>query len=146
MSRAAVAKELVVAQARSLKMPGVVRVFESLARQAREEHWGYEEFLHEVLCAEQTSRRDSAVRHRLRDARFPEIKTIDTFDFAATDGTVSATQIAELARGECRSRTSTTTRSLHPRRGYRPIAARGARRSRARASSTTTPASRTSCS
>ena len=36
MSRAVVAKDLVVAQARSLKMPGVVRVLESLARQARE--------------------------------------------------------------------------------------------------------------
>jgi DNA replication protein DnaC len=100
VSRAAVAKELVVTQARSLKMPGVVRVFEALARQAREEHWGYEEFLHEVLSAEQTSRRDSAVRHRLREARFPEMKTLDTFDFTATDGVVSATQISELARGE----------------------------------------------
>jgi DNA replication protein DnaC len=100
VSRAIVAKELVVAQARSLKMPGLARVFEALARQATEEHWGYEEFLHEVLSAEQTSRRDSAVRHRLREARFPEMKTIDTFDFAATDGVVSATQIAELARGE----------------------------------------------
>jgi hypothetical protein len=59
---------MVVGQARSLKMPGVVRVFEALARQAREEHWGYEEFLHEVLSAEQTSRCDSAVRHRLREA------------------------------------------------------------------------------
>jgi len=47
-----------------------------------------------------TSRQESAVRARLRDARFPEVKTLDTFDFAATDGAVSATQIAELARGE----------------------------------------------
>ena len=100
MSRAAVAKDMVVGQARSLKMPGVVRVFEALARQAREEHWGYEEFLHEVLSAEQTSRCDSAVRHRLREARFPEMKTLDTFDFTSTDGTVSAARIAELARGE----------------------------------------------
>ena len=100
MSRAIVAKELVVAQARELKMPGLVRALEALARQATEEHWGYEEFLHEVLSAEQSSRRDSTVRHRLREARFPEMKTLDTFDFAATDGVVSATQIAELARGE----------------------------------------------
>ena len=99
MSRV-VAKDLVVTQARALKMPGVVRAFEAIARQAREEHWGYEEFLHEVLSVEQTSRRDSAVRHRLREARFPEMKTLDTFDFAATDGAVSPTQIAELARGD----------------------------------------------
>jgi len=104
MSRGAVAKEIVAAQARALKMPGLGRVYEALARQAREEHWAYEEYLHEVLGAEQTSRRDSAVRHRLQDARFPEMKTLDTFDFAATDGAVSATQIAELARGEWISR------------------------------------------
>jgi DNA replication protein DnaC len=100
MSRAAVAKELVSTQARALRMPGLSRVYEALARQAREEHWGYEEYLHEVLSAEQTSRHDSAVRHRLREARFPEMKTLDTFDFAATDGSVNAAQISELARGE----------------------------------------------
>ena len=100
MSRAAVAKQLVAAQARALKMPGLSRVYEALARQAREEHWGYEEYLHEVLSAEQTSRQDSAVRHRLREARFPELKTLDTFDFKATDSSVSPAQIAELARGE----------------------------------------------
>lgn len=100
MSRAAVTKDLVVSQARSLKMPGVARVLDELARQAREEHWGYEEFLHEVLSAEQSSRRESAIRHRLQEARFPEMKTLDTFDFKATDGAINAAQIAELARGE----------------------------------------------
>ena len=100
MSRAAIAKDLVVAQARALKMPGLLHVYEALARQAREEHWGYEEYLHEVLSAEQTSRCDSAVRQRLREARFPEMKTLDTFDFTSTDGSINAVQIAELARGE----------------------------------------------
>jgi DNA replication protein DnaC len=99
MSRAAVAKDMVVAQTRSLKMPGAARVYESLARQAREEHWSHEEYLHEVLAAEQTSRHDSAVRQRLRDARFPELKTLDTFDFTATDGSVTPAQVTELARG-----------------------------------------------
>src|SRR5579859_5496432 len=81
-------------------MPGLGKVFDALARQAREEHWAYEEYLHDVLSAEQTSRADSAVRHRLREARFPELKTLDTFDFTATDGAVSAAQIADLGRGE----------------------------------------------
>jgi DNA replication protein DnaC len=39
------------------------------------------------------------IRQRLREARFPEIKTLDTFDFTAAEG-VSATQIHALARGE----------------------------------------------
>jgi len=46
------------------------------------------------------ARGDSAISHRLREARFPELKTLDTFDFTATDGSVGAAQIAELARGE----------------------------------------------
>jgi DNA replication protein DnaC len=99
MSATAVARDLVVSLAKDLKMPGLARSFEAMARQAREEHWTYEDFLHEVLAAEQTSRRDSAVRQRLADAHFPEIKTLDTFDFTATDGVVAPTQIAELARG-----------------------------------------------
>jgi DNA replication protein DnaC len=38
------------------------------------------------------------IRQRLREARFPEVKTLDTFDFAAADG-VNATQVHTLARG-----------------------------------------------
>ena len=37
MSRAAVAKDLVAAHARTLKMPGLARAYEALSRQAREE-------------------------------------------------------------------------------------------------------------
>src|SRR5512132_4085542 len=104
MSRAALARDLIGVQAKSLKMPGLGRAFESLARQAREEHWGYEDYLHEALAAEQASRLESAVRHRLHEARFPEMKTLDAFDFAATDGAVSPALISELARGEWISR------------------------------------------
>lgn len=100
MSRATVKRELVVQVARDLKMPGLLRAYEQLARQAREEHWSHEEYLYEVLSAEQTSRRESAIRQRVHEARFPEMKTLDTFDFAATGGAVSAAQINELARGD----------------------------------------------
>jgi DNA replication protein DnaC len=99
MSAATVTRDLIIAQTRALKMPGIARVFDSLARQARDAHWPHEEYLHEVLSAEQTSRHESVMRQRLREARFPDVKTLDTFDFAASDG-VSATQIHTLARGE----------------------------------------------
>ncbi len=90
--------DLVRKHARQLKMPGAAREFEALARQAREEKWSYEEYVQEVLTVEVASRSDSAVRQRLRDARFPETKTLDQFDFASADG-VDAAQIADLARG-----------------------------------------------
>ena len=38
-------------------MPGLARVYEALARQAREEHWDYEDYLHEVLSAAARQRR-----------------------------------------------------------------------------------------
>ncbi len=100
MSRAKLARELIVVLARGLKMPGLVRTFEALARQAVDAHWTHEDYLQEVLSAEQASRHESAIRHRLREARFPEIKTLDTFDFAAAADGVTAAQVHTLARGE----------------------------------------------
>ena len=96
---ATLTRDLIVTQTRALKLPGVARTFEPLARQARDAHWPHEEYLHEVLSAEQASRHESVIRHRLREARFPEVKTLETFDFAAADG-INATQIHTLARGE----------------------------------------------
>jgi DNA replication protein DnaC len=98
VSRDAVVADLIRQEARALKMPGAARAFEALARQAREEKWSFEDYVHEVFTVEIASRRDSAVRQRLRDARFPETKTLDQFDVAAADG-VDAAQLAELARG-----------------------------------------------
>jgi DNA replication protein DnaC len=99
VSREAVVADLVRADARQLKSPGLARAFEPLARQARGEKWAFEEYLHETLQAEIASRADSAVRQRLVQARFPETKTLGEFDFGAADG-VDAQLIADLARGE----------------------------------------------
>lgn len=100
MSREKMAKELVRVQARALKMPGLMRSFEEVARQAREEGWSYEEYLQEVLQAEQNSRSDSAVQRCLREAHFPEVKTLDNFDFTTLEGSFQGPQLLELSRGE----------------------------------------------
>jgi DNA replication protein DnaC len=99
MSRAAIVADVIRTQARQLKMPALARSFEELARQAREEHWPHEDYLHEALAVEIASRAESAVKQRLHAAAFPETKTLDRFDFSAADG-VSAPAIAELARGD----------------------------------------------
>jgi DNA replication protein DnaC len=98
MSRGAIATELIRAHARALKMPGLARSFEALARQAREERWTVEEYLDETLSAEVASRAASAVRLRLQAARFPELKPLDTFDVAAAEG-LDGGQLLDLARG-----------------------------------------------
>ncbi len=100
MSKGPIARELIAPAAKSLKMPGLLRQYDALSRQAREEKWSYEEFLQEALAAEITSRHDAAVRMRIHDARFPETKTLDEFDLGAADGSVTGAQLAELARGD----------------------------------------------
>lgn len=52
MSRQSVTDDLVRSQAKRLKMPGLARSLEALARQAREDGWTHEEFLYEVLATE----------------------------------------------------------------------------------------------
>lgn len=99
MSRAAIVADVIRMQARQLKMPGVGRAFEDLARHAREEHWAYEDYLHDILAAEISSRAESAVKQRVRGAAFPEIKTLDEFDFAIAEG-IAPTKIADLAKGD----------------------------------------------
>ena len=66
MSVPSIVRDLVVAHTRALKLPGVARTFEGLARQARDAHWPHEDYLHEVLSAEQASRHESVLRQRLR--------------------------------------------------------------------------------
>jgi len=73
-------------------MPGLARTFEPLARQARDEPWPHEDYLIEVLAAEQASRHDSVIRQRLRDARFFEFQVGDESVLAgACDGRAPAT-------------------------------------------------------
>jgi DNA replication protein DnaC len=99
MSRAAIVADIIRTQARQLKMPGVSRAFEDLARQAREEHWSHEDYLHDVLAVEINSRVESAVRQRIHSAAFPEMKTLDEFDFTIAEG-IAPPKIAELAKGD----------------------------------------------
>ena len=98
MSRAVIVADLIRVQARQLKMPGLARAFEDLSRHARQEQWSYEDYLHDLLGAEINSRVESAVKHRIRGAGFPELKTLDEFDFAIAEG-LAAPAIAELAKG-----------------------------------------------
>ena len=65
MSPAILTHDLIVTQARALKLPGLARTLEALARQARDAHWPHEDYLHEVLSAEHTSRHESVIRQRL---------------------------------------------------------------------------------
>ena len=74
----------------------MIRDYPALCRQARDGGCAYEELLREVLEAEVTNRRQSTARRLLREARFPDVKTLEQVDWAALKG-VSRPKILELS-------------------------------------------------
>jgi DNA replication protein DnaC len=98
MSRAATAAVL-QELCKELKMPTVLGDYQAIARQAQDADWAYENFLQELLQHEVTKRRENVARRRLREARFPDTKTLDQLDWTALRG-VSKTKIQALSSGQ----------------------------------------------
>ncbi len=80
---------------RNLRLPCVAREYEAVARRAREDGWAYEEYLRELLDAEICARNENASRRLLRQARFPDVKTLDQIDWKLLQG-ISRPMIHEL--------------------------------------------------
>src|SRR4029453_14485349 len=78
------------------KSPPLGRESPALARHARDGGWEYEEYLKELLEREMHARYEHTAAMRLRQARFPEIKTLDHLEWAALQG-VSRPKVLELA-------------------------------------------------
>ena len=68
--------------ARALKAPRIGERASALAETARHENWDHETFLSAVLAEEVASREAHGGEHRVRAARFSQIKTLDDFDFS----------------------------------------------------------------
>lgn len=83
--------------ARALKAPRIAALASSLADQARTEGWDYQHYLVQVLAEEVASRETHGGDARVKAARFPQVKTLDDFDFAF-QRSVRRPQIAHLAQ------------------------------------------------
>src|ERR1700751_2501112 len=81
---------------KEVKLGAVVREYPGLCRQEGGGGWAYEDLRRELLEAEVTNRRQSTARRLLREARFPDIKTLELIDWPALKG-VSRPKILELA-------------------------------------------------
>jgi len=71
---------------RQLKLTAILRSYSACARQARESGSDYEDFLLSLIEAELEARADNRLKRRIRDARFPIIKTMEGFDFGEAEG------------------------------------------------------------
>jgi DNA replication protein DnaC len=67
---------------RELKAPSLLSSIDRLAKRARDESWSHEEFLAACLEREVASRQTHGGEARIKGARFPQIKTLEDFDFS----------------------------------------------------------------
>ena len=81
---------------KTLKLPAMRREYGQLARQAGADSWSYADYLRELLDCEIRAREASTTARRLREARFPDLKTLGQIDWDAMQG-VSKQQLIELA-------------------------------------------------
>jgi DNA replication protein DnaC len=97
-ARTAALEALIDAHAVELKLPTVRRRFRPLAEEAIREQQTPVAYLAALLEAEMTERAERRERRRLIDARFPQIKRLEDFQFADNPKIPQAT-IAALAEG-----------------------------------------------
>jgi DNA replication protein DnaC len=84
---------------KQLRLPTVAKNYETLARQAAERDQPYPEYLLALLERELSQREVNRRRRLLRQARFPIIYTLDTYDFTLMPS-LSKPKVLELARGD----------------------------------------------
>jgi DNA replication protein DnaC len=73
--------ELLVQKLRWLKLPGMARIVKELIEHTSKKNLTALDVLHRLCDEEKESRLRSAVERRIRDARFPEVNTVDAFNF-----------------------------------------------------------------
>jgi DNA replication protein DnaC len=68
-------------QLQLLKLPFIMEHFEELAQKAGSQQWSHVEFLTRLIEGEAALRQDHACQRRIKNARFPVLKTLQQFDF-----------------------------------------------------------------
>lgn len=84
---------------KALKLSTMSSRLEEQVRQSSETHQSYEEFLLRLTDIELQVRADNRLKRRLKEARFPLMKPLETFEFEKAAG-LDARQIRELCTGE----------------------------------------------
>jgi len=73
--------ETLIDKMRYLKLPGMMRSVEEILACAAAENLTSLQLLHRLVDEERASRLQSAVKRRIHEAKFPELNSIDAFDF-----------------------------------------------------------------
>ena len=86
-------------QLKSLRLPTVLREYGKLARQCATEGLDHVQFLARLIELEMIDRERRMIERRIKAAKFPAVKSLDSFDFKAIPA-LNKMQVLELARCE----------------------------------------------
>jgi DNA replication protein DnaC len=89
-------KALLTENLKSLKLSTMIRDLPGHLRQAKQDKLDYDEFLLNLTEAEVQVRKENGRKRRLREAKFPLLKPLETFNFEAAPG-LDARFINELS-------------------------------------------------
>lgn len=84
---------------KQLKLPTVLREYDKVARECARDGVDHPRYLLRLIELELIDRERRTVERRIRAARFPAVKSFDTFDFTAIPG-LNKMLVLELARCE----------------------------------------------
>lgn len=84
---------------KALKLPTFAREYEKVAMESARDSADYPRYLLRLCELERIDRERRNVERRIRQARFSQVKSLDTFDFAAQPS-LNKSLVLELARGE----------------------------------------------
>ena len=84
---------------KALKLPTFLREYDKLARQCAAEGVDHTRYLLRLAELELIEREQRMVERRIRDAKFPAVKSLDSFDFLALPS-LNKALVLELARSE----------------------------------------------
>lgn len=84
---------------KALKLPTFLRDYQNLAGVCIQERSSYPQYLFRLSERELIDRERRATERRIKEAQFPVLKTIETFDFTVQPS-INQTLIRELLRGE----------------------------------------------
>jgi len=84
---------------KALRLPTFLREYDKLARQCAAEGVDHSRYLLRLAELEIIERERRTVERRIKEARFPAVKSLDSFDFAAIPS-LNKTLVLELARCE----------------------------------------------
>jgi DNA replication protein DnaC len=84
---------------KQLKLPTMLREYKAIAAACAKEGQDHIAFLLRMVERELLDREQRAAERRLKAAKFPVLKTLDTFDFAAQPS-INKSLIVELMRGD----------------------------------------------